>query len=167
MDQPDEVINLARSQLNRENEYFPVCFRSCLIIWFRETRSAVPSCVSQLILQTQAESGSYSRDPSQFTWRRSIYTVYIYIYIYISMGPNVVILPVVTKDLPISPRFTPYEFLSRCKFSTLTSRQPMVEFWLITLFSRFPLRLPTRSLTTSARLPTRSLGRLCLPLWID
>ena len=29
------------------------------------------------------------------------------------------ILPVVTKDLPISPRFTPYDFLSRCKFSTL------------------------------------------------
>ena len=31
------------------------------------------------------------------------------------------ILPVVTKDLPISPRFTPYDFLSRCKFNNLTS----------------------------------------------
>ena len=30
-------------------------------------------------------------------------------------------------------------FLSRCKFSTLTTRQPMVEFYLLT-FSRFPLR---------------------------
>ena len=40
------------------------------------------------------------------------------------MGP-VAILPVVTEDLPISPRFTPYDFLSRCKFSTLTTRQPM------------------------------------------
>ena len=39
----------------------------------------------------------------------------------------ITILPVVTKDLPISPRFTPYDFLSRCKFSTLTTRQPMVE----------------------------------------
>ena len=39
----------------------------------------------------------------------------------------ITILPVVTKDLPISPRFTPYNFLSRCKFSTLTTRQPMVE----------------------------------------
>ena len=38
------------------------------------------------------------------------------------------ILPVVTKDPPISPRFTPYDFLSRCNFSTLTTRQPMVEF---------------------------------------
>ena len=51
----------------------------------------------------------------------------------------ITILPVVTKDLPISTRFTPYNFLSRCKFSTLTTRQPMVEFYLLT-FPRFPLR---------------------------
>ena len=51
----------------------------------------------------------------------------------------ITILPVVTKVLPISPRFTPYHFLSRCKFSTLTTRQPMVEFYLLT-FPRFPLR---------------------------
>ena len=51
----------------------------------------------------------------------------------------ITILPVVTKDLPISPRFTPYNFSSRCKFSTLTTRQPMVEFYLLT-FPRFPLR---------------------------
>ena len=30
-------------------------------------------------------------------------------------------------------------FLSRCKYSTLTTRQPMVEFYLLT-FPRFPLR---------------------------
>ena len=30
-------------------------------------------------------------------------------------------------------------FLSRCEFSTLTTRQPMVEFYLLT-FPRFPLR---------------------------
>ena len=51
----------------------------------------------------------------------------------------ITILPVDTKDLPISPRFTPYNFLSRCKFSTLTTRQPMVEFYLL-MFPRFPLR---------------------------
>ena len=51
----------------------------------------------------------------------------------------ITILPVVTKDLPISPRFTPYDFLSRCKFSTLTTCQPMVEFYLLT-FPRFPSR---------------------------
>ena len=49
------------------------------------------------------------------------------------------ILPVVTKDLPISPRFTPNDFLSRCKFSTLTTCQPMVEFYLLT-FPRLPLQ---------------------------
>ena len=51
----------------------------------------------------------------------------------------ITILPVVTKDLPISPRFTPYDVLLRCKFSTLTTRQPMVEFYLLT-FPRFLLR---------------------------
>ena len=51
----------------------------------------------------------------------------------------ITILPVVTKDLPISPRFTPYNFLTRYKFSTLTTRQLMVEFYLLT-FPRFPLR---------------------------
>ena len=45
----------------------------------------------------------------------------------------------VTKDLPISPRFTPYTFLSRCMFSALTTRRPMVEIYLLT-FPRFPLR---------------------------
>ena len=51
----------------------------------------------------------------------------------------ITILPVVTKDLLISPWSTPYDFSSRCKFSTLTTRQPMVEFYLLT-FPRFPLR---------------------------
>ena len=51
----------------------------------------------------------------------------------------ITILPVVTKDLPISPRLPPCNFLSRCKFSTPTTRQPMVEFYLLT-FPRFPLR---------------------------
>ena len=51
----------------------------------------------------------------------------------------ITVLPVVSKDLTISPRFTPYDFLSRCKFSTLTTRQPMVDFYLLT-FPRFPLR---------------------------
>ena len=55
------------------------------------------------------------------------------------MDLMITVLPVVTKDLLISPRFTPYIFLSRCKFSTFTTRQPMVEFYLLT-FPRFPLR---------------------------
>ena len=35
--------------------------------------------------------------------------------------------------------FTPYDFLSRCKFSILTTRQLMVELYSLT-FPRFPLR---------------------------
>ena len=49
------------------------------------------------------------------------------------------VLPVDTKDLPISPRFTPFDILSQCKVSNLTIRQAMVEFYLLT-FPRFPLR---------------------------
>ena len=59
------------------------------------------------------------------------------------MGYNIItVLPVVSKDLLFSLRCTPYsyEFLSRCGFSTLTTRQPiMAEIYLLT-FSRFPLR---------------------------
>ena len=50
-----------------------------------------------------------------------------------------IILPVVTKNLPMTPRRMPYEYLSRCKFSFLTTRQPIVELYLHT-FPRFPLR---------------------------
>ena len=59
------------------------------------------------------------------------------------MNLIITILPVDTKNVPISPRFTPYNFLSRCKFSNLTARQPKVEFYLLT-FPRFPLRKKER-----------------------
>ena len=49
MNQPGKVANPARRQLNRENKYFPVCPRSRLRVWSRETGSAVPSRVSLLI----------------------------------------------------------------------------------------------------------------------
>ena len=49
------------------------------------------------------------------------------------------ILPLITKGLPISPRLPPYCFLSRHKLSNFTTRQLMVEFYLLT-FPRFPLR---------------------------
>ena len=57
------------------------------------------------------------------------------------MGLNVAILPVGTKDFPISSRFTPYEFLSRCDVSALTTRQPKVDFYVLT-YLHFPLRTP-------------------------
>ena len=87
---------------------------------------------------------------------------------------NVAILPVVTKDLPISPRFSPEDFLSRCKFSTLSLyNSPTNNDWILlthvlTLFA-MDVRIKTRFdknqthefRTTSrcARLPTRPLGR--------
>ena len=53
----------------------------------------------------------------------------------------ITILPVVTKDLPISPRFTPYHFFYRDASSALLQlvNQRKVEFYLLA-FPRFPLR---------------------------
>ena len=48
MDQPGEVANPARGQLNRAKWIYP-CPRSRLIFWPRETGSAVPSRVNLLI----------------------------------------------------------------------------------------------------------------------
>ena len=55
------------------------------------------------------------------------------------MDLTITILPVVSKDLPISPRFTRYDFFPRCKFGILTTRQPVDKFYLLT-FPHFPLR---------------------------
>ena len=43
------------------------------------------------------------------------------------------------RIIPSLPGSRSYIFLSRCKFSTLITRQPMVEFYFLT-FPRFPLR---------------------------
>ena len=52
----------------------------------------------------------------------------------------ITILPVVTKDLPISPRFMPYDFFIAMQVQhSYNSSTPMVEFYLLT-FPRFPLR---------------------------
>ena len=49
-------------------------------------------------------------------------------------------------------------FLSRCKFSTLTTRQPMVEFYLLT-FPRFPLRKKEhKSCSVRIKLTTSALA---------
>ena len=48
--------------------------RTCLRIWSRETGSAVPSRVSLLIFNRQAESGAYLRDSFRVPrWRSFIY----------------------------------------------------------------------------------------------
>ena len=55
MDQPGKVANPACGPL-KDNKCSPPCLRWRLRNWSRETGSAVPSCVSPLILHTQAES---------------------------------------------------------------------------------------------------------------
>ena len=51
----------------------------------------------------------------------------------------ITILPVVTKDLPISPRFTPYIFFIAMQVQHSYNSSTNVEFHLLT-FPRFPLR---------------------------
>ena len=72
---------------------------------------------------------------------------------------NIAILPLVTKDLLVSPRFSPYDFLLRCKFSTHTTRQPIVEFCLLLThalaLSATKTRIQINELTTSALVGVR------------
>ena len=60
------------------------------------------------------------------------------------------------RTFPSLPGSRLNDFLSRCKFSTLTTRQPMVEFYLLT-FSRFPLQKKEKKLwfpqQSNSRLP--------------
>ena len=56
----------------------------------------------------------------------------------------ITILPVVTKDLPISPRFTPFIFFYRDASSVLLQLvNQWLNFYLLT-FPRFPLRKKER-----------------------
>ena len=44
-DQPGEVVNPARGQLNKENEYFPVSVRACEFGLARRIRQSRPASV--------------------------------------------------------------------------------------------------------------------------
>ena len=57
------------------------------------------------------------------------------------MGLIITFLPVVTYDLPMSPRCTPYVFDRDASSAVLqlVNHRLMVEFYLLT-FPRFPLR---------------------------
>ena len=63
MYQPGMVAKPSRGQLNRQTCFFSR-LRSFLRLWSRETGSAVPSRVSQLILHTQAESSIINHQSS-------------------------------------------------------------------------------------------------------
>lgn len=53
------VANLVRGQLNRENKFPSPGSR--LRLWSHELSSANSSCITLLILPTEAESGAYLR----------------------------------------------------------------------------------------------------------
>ena len=78
--------------------------------------------------------------PSSFSLRGTFFLFFFFFHLtysrWTSSLPSCLWSQRIFPSLPGS-RFT--TFLSRCKFSTLTTRQPMVEFYLLT-FSRFPLR---------------------------
>ena len=58
-------------------------------------------------------------------------------------------LSLLSKDLPISPRFSSYKFLSRCKFSTLTVRHVIVGFYLLLRYgSQIQIAIFTRKTRT-------------------
>ena len=69
MNQPCMVFRQSCSRSAEWGELIFPCPRSRLIIWSRETGSAVPSRASVFILHTKAESGAYSRDSSRFPRR--------------------------------------------------------------------------------------------------
>ena len=95
-------------------------------------------------------------------WRVFFRIQYIYIYIYFFFFFNLTYsrwtssLPSCLWSQRIFPSLPGSRltiFLSRSKFSTLTTRQPMVEFYLLT-FPRFPLRKNTNSTLVRIELTT-------------
>ena len=68
MDQPGQVANPARGQLNMENEY--CLYRSRLRTRSREMGSAVPSRIYLLILHIQDEPGANPRNSCRIPRRR-------------------------------------------------------------------------------------------------
>ena len=94
-------------------------------IWSRETGSVVPSRASLLILKTLRRLFFFFFFKFHLTYSR-----------WTSSLPSCLWSQRIFPSLPGS-RLT--IFLTRCKFNTLATRQPMVEFYLLT-FPRFPLR---------------------------
>ena len=74
------------------------------------------------------------------------------------MGLNITVLPVVTKDLPISPRFTPYDFFIAMQVHhSYKTRQPMVEILLTHVPTLSVTEEITQILVTRIELTTSAL----------
>ena len=67
-DKSGKVVNPARGQLNRENEFFPVPVRASEFASRDRFSSSVPRQLAHL--HTQAKSGTYLRDSSRIPRRR-------------------------------------------------------------------------------------------------
>ena len=159
MDQPGKVANPAWSA-EQGKLIFP-CPRSPLKIWSSETGSAVASRVSLLISIPEAKSGAYLRDSSRVPRRRpfiyeeycppfarvlatvnAFFFFFFFFFFHLTYSRWTSSLPSCLwsqRIFPSLPGSRLTNILSRCKFSTLTTRQPMVEFYLLT-FPRFPIR---------------------------
>ena len=109
----------------------------------------MPSRVSLLVSILQVESSACLRDSSRVPRRRPFiigthYSIFLLFFFLFNLTYSrwTSSLPSCLWSLRIFPSLPGSRltiFLSRCKFSTLTTRQPMVEFYLLA-FPRFPLR---------------------------
>ena len=74
------------------------------------------------------------------------------------MGLNITTLPVITKDLPISPRFTPYEFLSHVSSALLQLVNQWLRFVLTHVLTLSAKEEKTQILVTRIELTTSALA---------
>ena len=80
MDQPGKVVNPARGQLNRKNEYFLSAFAPGNLVSRDGFGNPVPRQPAHL--HTQAESGAYLRDSSRVSRKRPFIYVCISVCMY-------------------------------------------------------------------------------------
>ena len=71
MEQPGKVANRDRDELNREEKENPSS-RSCVEIWSRETSSAVPPRIIQLISILRLNLVRTYGIPPEVPWRRPV-----------------------------------------------------------------------------------------------
>ena len=125
--------------------YLPISPRFSPTNFHRDASSALLQLVNQWLKCTYSRShafryGSQNKNPD-FCQESNSRPPHFFFFLFLSSHltsslPSCLWSQRIFPSLPGS-RLT--IFLSRCKFSTLTTRQPKVEFYLLT-FPRFPLR---------------------------
>ena len=79
------------------------------------------------------------KELSQFSYQLFFFFFFLFYLTYSRWTSSLPSCPWSQRIFPSLPGSRLTMFLSRCKFTTLTTRQRMVEFYLLT-FPRFPLR---------------------------